>query len=198
VAEFAVAHQGSSFATAGRFPLDVEGGLAPAYRTSHDYRFVMDLGSYQGKLTLGSGDGGISDNSADAYNINVWQVVRATPESILRGSVHASRSLLDPARITAEFTPNFGLSLSQAAIALGVDHFNWIQHVTPPNYWSYYKVASENLPNIHSKADVLQFGTRLDAPVLDPDTQNPAYRTLQVSTLADSICIDCLAIGVRR
>ena len=73
VADLAIVYDGSSFSVSDPSPLDLFDGLAPVYSSSHEYHFVMDLGSYNGTLTLGFGDGGVSDN-AGAYDISLWQV----------------------------------------------------------------------------------------------------------------------------
>ncbi len=77
VAELAVAYEGDSFFTSGRWPLDVNNGYAPVYSPSHIYHFIIDLNGYDGTLTLGYGDGGTFDN-AGSYNITLWQAT-ATP-----------------------------------------------------------------------------------------------------------------------
>jgi hypothetical protein len=74
VAELAIVYDTPSSAVSGP-SLDVNSGLAPVYAPSHEYHFVMDLGSYTGTLTLGIGDGGVWDNSSDTYNITLWQVI---------------------------------------------------------------------------------------------------------------------------
>jgi hypothetical protein len=51
----------------------------PAFSPTHQYHFVMDLGSYVGTLTLGNGDGNAFGNSSDTYNISLWEV-EAVPE----------------------------------------------------------------------------------------------------------------------
>lgn len=52
---------------------------------------------------------------------------RPPAEQILRGAVSVSSH---NAQISGLFTPNFGLSLAQAATQCGYDHFNWYQIVT--------------------------------------------------------------------
>src|SRR5262249_32749896 len=69
----------SSFSVADPNALDAFTALAPVYNPSHSYHFVMDLGSYSGTLTLGNGDGFVSDNSATTWNISLWQV-QSVPE----------------------------------------------------------------------------------------------------------------------
>jgi hypothetical protein len=59
--------------------LDSYNALVPAFSPTHQYHFVMDLGSYVGTLTLGNGDGNAFGNSSDTYNISLWEV-EAVPE----------------------------------------------------------------------------------------------------------------------
>ena len=73
VADLIVACIGDSFPVSGVLPLDVWDGFAPVYNPSHEYHFIMDLGTYDGRLTLGYGDGGTWDNSGN-YDITLWRV----------------------------------------------------------------------------------------------------------------------------
>jgi hypothetical protein len=74
VANLAIAYDGSSFAVTDPNLLDAFTAVAPVYNPNHIYHFVMDLGSYSGTLTLGNGDGGVSDNSTNSWSISLWQV----------------------------------------------------------------------------------------------------------------------------
>ena len=74
MANLAVAFEGSAFPVCGELPLDVTEGLAPVYSPEHICHFVINLGSYSGRLTLGCGDGGVYDNSDDVYRITLWKV----------------------------------------------------------------------------------------------------------------------------
>ena len=48
-------------------------GLVPEFNEAHEYRFVMDLDTYDGPLTLGNGDGGVSDNFGE-YRVEIYEV----------------------------------------------------------------------------------------------------------------------------
>jgi hypothetical protein len=61
VANLAVAFEGSAFPGCGELPLDVTEGLAPVYSPKHIYHFVINLGSYSGRLTLRFADSGVCD-----------------------------------------------------------------------------------------------------------------------------------------
>jgi hypothetical protein len=79
LANLAIAYDGSSFAVTDQNTVDAFTALAPDYSPDHTYHLVIDLGSYSGTLTLGNGDGDVSDNSATDWNVSLWQVV-AVPE----------------------------------------------------------------------------------------------------------------------
>lgn len=60
-------------------------------------------------------------------------------------------------RITAQFTPNFGLSLEDTASLLEVDHFNWLQIIT------------EIPDHVLDQTDFHDYrGKRLSTPFVDP------------------------------
>jgi Putative Ig domain/Domain of unknown function (DUF4214)/PKD domain len=75
------------------------------------------------------------ESAANGINL-VAHVELATEQQILDGSV--IQPTTDGPNITAAFVPGHGsgliIPLSEAEVALGVDHFNWIQNViyTPP------------------------------------------------------------------
>jgi len=77
VANLAVGYEGRSFPVDGAFSLDATGGLAPEFSREHTYHFVINLGCYGGRLTLGFGDGGVWDNSDDVFQITLWQTIQA-------------------------------------------------------------------------------------------------------------------------
>lgn len=62
----------------------------------------------------------------DSANAELLGRFRPPSEAILRNSVSV---FLQGSIIRAVFTPNFGLTISQAATACGYDHFNWYQLV---------------------------------------------------------------------
>jgi hypothetical protein len=71
----------------------------------------------------------------ESDSTNDVATLAADPASILHGSVNPSVQNDDqgkPTRLIATFEPADGaLTLAQAAIICGVDHFNWVQTVTP-------------------------------------------------------------------
>jgi hypothetical protein len=85
--------------------------------------------------------------------------------AVLQGSVHAAPATNNPARIEASFTPGGGLTLQEAAILCGVDHFNWLQYVVDTPF-TFRKSAIGSDPNA---------GTILNPPILDSDT-DPSSR----------------------
>lgn len=60
-------------------------GIIP-YTRSHTYRFVIDVGTTPKFLTLGDGDGGVSDNSGQ-FAVQLFGVVPTVPFSSLSSSV---------------------------------------------------------------------------------------------------------------
>lgn len=81
----AIVYDVSSFAVADQNALDAFSALAPIYSSNHSYHFVMNLGSYSGTLTLGNGDGFVSDNSSTTWNISLWPVQAVSSGPFLRG-----------------------------------------------------------------------------------------------------------------
>jgi hypothetical protein len=75
------------------------------YTTSHTYRFVIDIGSTPQFLTLGDGDGGVSDNSGQ-FNIQLFSVVQGVPFQNFSGSLDAKLNAAandDQFRVNAAF-----------------------------------------------------------------------------------------------
>src|SRR5262249_7002674 len=63
----------------------------------------------------------------------------------------------------AEFTPNFGLTLAQAAAAAGYDHFQWYQKVTnDPNPWQSTDNASHTVQPLKTPYTDLPLGGYYD------------------------------------
>ena len=103
--------------------------------------------------------GTTSNNNGDG---NSFATIASAASRVLAHSVSVTTSGPD---IRASFTPQDGSSLGQAAQMLGVDHFNWLQHITgSPSNWTYLRFTSGN---------PLETGTVLSLPLLDPDPDYP-------------------------
>lgn len=77
-AETAVAYEGSAFWVSDPEALWTNTAYAPVYNPNHEYRFVIDLGGYSGRLTPGGGDGGVHDNSG-SWNVTLTPVALVAP-----------------------------------------------------------------------------------------------------------------------
>jgi hypothetical protein len=81
------------------------------YTTSHKYHFVIDIGSTPKFLTLGNGDGGVSDNSGQ-FNIELFSVVQGVPFSNFSGNLEAK---LDPSANNDQFRLNASFVLGESS-----------------------------------------------------------------------------------
>jgi hypothetical protein len=97
----------------------------------------------------------VSNRPIGATHILVWiDPENNTPEGDEQNNVAALRiheksevlqgklkvSLVDPYTVSAVFRPGAGhpegpFTLSEAEVVLGIDHFNWLQTITPPGNW---------------------------------------------------------------
>ena len=81
----AIVYDVSSFTVSDPNTLNAFSALAPVYNPNHSYHFVMNLGGYSGTLTLGNGDGFVSDNSSTSWNVSLWPVLAVSPGPFLLG-----------------------------------------------------------------------------------------------------------------
>lgn len=126
--------------------------------------------------TLGKA-GGYSGTTADTFSLSLSLLGPvSTVDSILKGAVTAGPAPDKASAMVAEFKPKNGVTLKQAANALGFDHFNWEQKIThiPPGWTIQLVDLGGNLiatADVKANGDVVGLrdtnGTLL-SPVLDP------------------------------
>ena len=141
---------------------------------------VSDLDIYDPVNNVGFGDIAFWADTSGGTTI-----VRATLSStrILDDSVRVGVNSFDPGEIRAEFAPAGGaMSLADAAVLHGIDHFNWVQTITFPDRWTLAEVTAPIAavvahPYGHTEVwtpsqDAVTTQATVDGKVIDPLVQD--------------------------